>query len=60
MVFFELVGMAVQFTVAHLVDQKLGPPGAVLLALVVVGIRARHPQLTWWAAFLFILLMAQA
>ena len=60
MVFFELVGAGVEFGMTHLVQSQLGLLGPLLLTLLVVGMRTQHPRLTWWAALLFIVLMAQA
>ncbi|MFD9330733.1 hypothetical protein [Streptomyces sp. NPDC060065] len=59
MVFFQLVGTGVRFGVTQLVQTELGFKGLVLLTLVLVGIRARHPRLALWAAGLFFLLTLQ-
>jgi hypothetical protein len=56
MVFFQLVGVCVEFAMAQLVQSRLGFAGLVLLTLVLVGIRTGHPRLAWWSAGLFFLL----
>jgi len=59
MIFFQLVGAAVEFATVQLVQTKLGFAGLVLLTLALVGIRAGHPRLAGWAAFVFLLLTLQ-
>jgi hypothetical protein len=59
MVIFQLVGAAIEFGTAQLVRSELGFAGLVLPTLVLVGIRAGHPRLAGWAAFLFLLLTLQ-
>ena len=59
MVFFQLLGLCVEFAVSRLVQSRLGLAGLVLLALVFVGVRAGHPRLAWWSAGLFFLLTLQ-
>jgi hypothetical protein len=59
MVFFQLVGVGVEFATVQLVQSKLGFAGVVLLTLALVGVRARHPRLAWWSAGLFFLLTLQ-
>ncbi|MCZ4510179.1 hypothetical protein O3Q52_18665 [Streptomyces sp. ActVer] len=59
MVFFQLVGVGVEFAMTQLVRSRLGVAGLVLLALISVGVRAGHPRLAWWSAGLFFLLTLQ-
>jgi len=59
MVIFQLVGEGVVFVMAPLVQSKLGLTGLILLTLISVGVRARHPRLAWWSAGLFFLLTLQ-
>jgi len=59
MIFFQLVGAAVEFLTADLVRTNLGFAGLVALTLALVGIRAGHPRLAGWAAFAFLLLTLQ-
>jgi hypothetical protein len=58
-IFFQLVGVAIEFGVTQLVRSRLGLAGLVLLTLLVVGVRAGHPRLVWWSAGLFFLLTLQ-
>jgi hypothetical protein len=59
MVIFQVVGAAVEFGMAQLVQTELGFAGLILLTLALVGVRAGHPRLAGWAAFLFVLLALQ-
>jgi hypothetical protein len=59
MVFFQLVGVGVEFAMTQLVLSRIGVIGLILLTLVSVGVRARHPRLAWWSAGLFFLLTLQ-
>ncbi|MGW3421595.1 hypothetical protein [Streptomyces phaeochromogenes] len=59
MVFFQLVGLGVEFAMTQLVRSRLGLTGLVLLTLISVGVRAHHPRLAWWSAGLFFLLTLQ-
>lgn len=66
MVFFQLVGMAVQFAISQVVQKRLGLSGLLLLALAPVVLRIllkhiRHTMRTspgWWASFLLLVLLA--
>jgi hypothetical protein len=59
MVFFQLVGVGVEFAIAQLVQSTLGYAGLLLLTLVLVGVRGGHPRLACWSAGLFFLLTLQ-
>lgn len=59
MVFFQLIGAAVEFSAAQLVRTRLGLVGLALLTLLLVGIRAGHPRLVGWTAFALLLLTLQ-
>ncbi|MFE6483037.1 hypothetical protein ACFVGN_08900 [Streptomyces sp. NPDC057757] len=59
MIFFQLVGAAVEFGTVQLAQSKLGFAGLVLLTLALVGIRTGQPRLAGWAALLFFLLTLQ-
>jgi len=59
MVIFQVVGAAVEFGMAQLVQKELGFAGLVLVTLALVGVRAGHPRLAGWAAALFFLLTLQ-
>jgi hypothetical protein len=59
MVFFQLLGAYIGFVLSQLVRSRLGFAGLVLLALMLVGVRAKHPRLVWWSAGLFFLLTLQ-
>ena len=58
-VVFQLVGTAVQYGTAQLVESEVGFAGLVLLTLALVGARAGHPRLAWWSVGLFFLLTLQ-
>lgn len=58
-IFFQLLGVGVEFCVTQLVQTRLGLAGVVLLTLLLVGVRAGHPRLVWWSAALFFLLTLQ-
>jgi hypothetical protein len=58
-IFFQLVCMGVELGVTQLVRTEIGLVGVVLLALLLVGVRAGHPRLAWWSAALFFLLTLQ-
>ncbi|MGW0824907.1 hypothetical protein [Streptomyces sp. NPDC002845] len=60
MVFWELVGAAVRFGTAELMEAEFGPLGLLLLVLATAAVRTRHAPLAWWAAFVFFLLLVQA
>ncbi len=59
MVFFQLLGVCIEFAMSQLVRSRLGLAGMVLLTLAVVGARAGHPRTAWWSAGLFFLLTLQ-
>ncbi|MDQ1037141.1 hypothetical protein QFZ75_003557 [Streptomyces sp. V3I8] len=59
MVFFQLLGACIRLALSQLVQSRLGFTGLVLLALLLVGVRAGHPRLAWWSAGLFFLLTLQ-
>ncbi|MES5821602.1 hypothetical protein [Streptomyces sp. RG80] len=66
MIFFQLVGVAVQFVIGQLVQTRVGLIGLLLLSLAPIVIRIllkhiRHTMQTspgWWAAFLLVTLLA--
>lgn len=63
MLFNQLTSAAVQWAVSEVVRTRLGgfgTVGALLLVLIVVGVRARSLSLAGPAAVLFVLLMTQA
>ncbi|MER6122795.1 hypothetical protein ABT173_08930 [Streptomyces sp. NPDC001795] len=60
MVVFQLVGAAVQFGVAEMVQSRIGLWGVLLMTVAAVGIRARNTAMTCWAVTLFVVLMTQA
>ncbi|MBQ0847514.1 hypothetical protein ACFU9Y_03755 [Streptomyces sp. NPDC057621] len=59
MLFCLLLGIGVKFAITQLVQARLGFAGLVLLALLLVGVRAGYPRLAWWSAGLFFLLTLQ-
>jgi hypothetical protein len=56
----EALATAVEFVLSMLAQSEYGLFGAVLLALVLLGIRAGHTRLAVGAVVVFALLMTQA
>ncbi|MEV4450854.1 MULTISPECIES: hypothetical protein [Streptomyces] len=50
MIFFQLVGVGVQFCVSQLVQTRLGFAGLVVFTVALVGVQAEHPRLVRWSA----------
>ncbi|GAX57034.1 hypothetical protein [Streptomyces olivochromogenes] len=50
MIFFQLVGIGVQFCVSQLVQTRLGFAGLVVFTMALVGVKAEHPRLVRWSA----------
>lgn len=47
MIFFQLVGMGIEFCVSQLVQTRLGFAGLVVFTVALVGVQAEHPA---WSA----------
>ncbi|MFD9461298.1 hypothetical protein [Streptomyces sp. NPDC060027] len=60
MLFWQLVGTAIQFCVNQQIQQRLGLLGLALLALVAVGVRVRHIPLACWAAAALLVVLLTA
>ncbi|MFF2124867.1 hypothetical protein ACFVW1_05630 [Streptomyces olivochromogenes] len=50
MIFFQLVGIGVQFCVSQLVQTRLGFAGLVVFTMALVGVKAKNPRLARWSA----------
>jgi hypothetical protein len=59
MLFWQLLGVYIEFAISQLIRSRLGLSGLVLSVLLLVGVRAGHPRLAWWSAGLFFLLTLQ-
>ncbi|MFF7882075.1 hypothetical protein ACFZDJ_36200 [Streptomyces sp. NPDC007896] len=50
MIFFQLVGIGIEFCVSQLVQTRLGFTGLVVFTAALVGVQAKHPRLVRWSA----------
>jgi len=60
MALFQVMWVLFKFTLMATAQARIGVLGALLLSMVVVGIRVRHNALAVGAAVAFVLMMTQA